>query len=359
MLILVGCVAPTTVPSPPTPSTTAEESTTTETPAEIPTGKVEPQSSQQETIGLPEIIQEAPQSNELILRNYVWEFGGEWSWELTIPKSLYEYYKGIPRPPTVDYSVYVTHPVDDIYIDRLAGNIRDAALQEGYDDYQTVELAIAFVQNLPYTFDSVTSPYDEYPRYPIETLVDNGGDCEDTSILLASLLSSMGYGIVLIQLPDHCAVGLKGGENIYGTYWEYEGAKYYYLETTNTGWGIGELPEEYENTSAHIYPMVPTPIITHEWIMEGKGNYAELKVKVSNQGSATASNVYVFAGFDAGGDKVWSPEQSESFQLGAGQQVTVTMFLSAPPPNIHTRVVVQIAIDDYSVSESYSEWFDT
>lgn len=74
----------------------------------------------------------------------------------------------------------------------------------------------------------------------------------------------MGYGVVLIMLPNHCAVGVNGGENIYGVYYEYEGSKYYYIETTGEGWEIGQLPDEYRNTTASIHPMIPTPILTHE-----------------------------------------------------------------------------------------------
>lgn len=328
-------------------------------PSSTSTETFEPQPSQQETIELQEIIQEIPQSSEILTRNYSWEFSGmEWSWELLIPQSLYKYYKEIPRPPTKNYSVYITHPLDDTYIDLIVGKIREASSQQGYNEYETVEFALTFVQSLPYTIDSVTTPYDEYPRYPIETLVDNGGDCEDTSILLASLLDKMGYGVVLIVFPDHIAVGVKGGENIYGTFWEYNGDKYYYLETTGTGWRIGQLPDVYEGTSAYVYPMVSTPIITHEWSLVSRGYFGELEVTVYNLGTAIADNVVVLTGFDAGEDLLWSREQSESFNVEANHQVTVRLIIYAPPPNKHTRLVVQIGMDNYLVSESHSEWFD-
>ena len=222
-----------------------------------------------------------------------------------------------------------------------------------------MKFATAFVQNLPYTTDSATSPFDEYPRYPIETLVDNGGDCEDTSILLASILNSMGYGVILIELPGHCAVGVKGGDNIYGTYWEYAGEKYFYIETTDSGWAIGEIPDEYAEASADLYPMVPVSVIDHHWNLEGKMLWAELTVEVTNLGTATASDIYVLAGYDAGDGQVWNPAQSETFDLAAGYQVDITLNLRFPPSDIHTRVLVQVVMDGYSVSTSYSEWFDT
>ncbi len=341
-----------------TPPTTvvAEPEPVKPPPEESP---IEPSTTDNVSIELTETIQEAPQSSELIERHFTWEYLGEWNWDLLIPKALYDYYHEMPRPPTIDYSVYVTHPLDDIYIERLVEIINEVAAREEYEKYQTVEFATAFVQSLPYTADSVTTPHDNYPRYPVETLVDNGGDCEDTSILLASLLNSMGYGVVLIELPEHYAVGVKGGENIYGTHYEYEGDNYYYIETTGAGWRIGQLPDAYEDASARIHPMVPVPIITHEWTLEGKGFYAELKVKVNNLGTGTASNVYVFACFDTGDGTGWSSKQSDTFNLEPGHQVTATLGLLPPPPGVHTRLMVRIVMGGYTVDESYSVWVDT
>lgn len=51
----------------------------------------------------------------------------------------------------------------------------------------------------------------EYPKYPVETLVE-GGDCEDKSILLAAILRAMGYRTALLVFsgnPGHIAVGVE------------------------------------------------------------------------------------------------------------------------------------------------------
>ena len=74
---------------------------------------------------------------------------------------------------------------------------------------------------MPYTVDDETTPWNEYPRYPVETLFDRGGDCEDTSILTATILYEMGYDVALLILEDdnHCAIGISGGEGVFGTYY--------------------------------------------------------------------------------------------------------------------------------------------
>ncbi len=185
-----------------------------------------------------------PESTGYIEREYIWDYGGSsWTLSLSIPDSLYRYYGAKERIETEDYSVYVTHPDDDDYLGTIIREFNRIALEEEYTEAEKVHLIITFVQSLPYTSDSVTTGFDEYPRYPIETLVEYGGDCEDTSILTAAFLDALYYDVILINPPEHMAVGI--GIDAYGTYWELDGEKYFYLETTGEGWEIGEMPPEY------------------------------------------------------------------------------------------------------------------
>jgi predicted transglutaminase-like cysteine proteinase len=361
-----------------TPSTTTQtvvtvpitETTSTQTPltATLPVTKT-PSSSivitPSEAIAPITALEPNPQSTELIDREFKWDYrDSEWTWNMQIPKAIYDYYKELPRSPTSNYSIYVTHPLDDSLIDQLASSLTTNAQKEGYDSFQTVSFAAAFVQSLKYTSDLVTSGFDEYPRYPFETLVDEGGDCEDTAILAASLIRALGYDVILLRFdktadrPGHLAVGVKGSEGIYGTSWTYKGDKYYYLETTSTGWEIGQIPDDYRNSSAHVFPMIPVPILTHDWTTEAKGLTVELKVTVNNLGSAMAEDVYVYAGFDAGNDQCWNPEKSPLFDLDVNESVVATVYLT-PPLGEHTRLVIQIAYGGYAVDESHSTWFDT
>jgi hypothetical protein len=92
--------------------------------------------------------------------------------------------------------------------------------------------------------------------------------------------------------------------------------------------------------------------------MEARGNTGELEVTVSNLGTAAAYNVFVLAGFDAGEGMLWNGKQSELFQVEANYQVTIKLILRVPLDK-HTRLVVQIVIDDSLVDESHSVWVDT
>jgi hypothetical protein len=191
-------------------------------------------------------------------QNYQWTYARQsFQWEFPIPLALYDGYRARPRPISLaGYVDLARDPGDDEYIDQIVQRIDDTAARNGYSDAQKLNFTIAFVQSLPYTADSETSPSDEYPRFPVETLFDRGGDCEDTSILVAALLDRMGYDVALLVLPEkaHMAVGVAlTGNN--GSYYTYDGRDYYYLETTGRGWRVGQVPPDLAGARAIVYPL--------------------------------------------------------------------------------------------------------
>lgn len=295
----------------------------------------------------------------IINRQYTWTYNFEkWTLTLSIPEQLYDYYRNIPRSPSTDYSVYVTHPYDDKYVESILMKFNEIALRKGFSEVKKIGLLVSFIQSLPYTSDAVTTEFDEYPRYPIETLVDFGGDCEDTSILGAALLKSMGKDVILLKLPNHLAVGIAGIIS-QGYYYFYNNKNYYYLETTGEGWGIGDLPDEYKGTSATIYDLIPTPIITHNWTSKWEGSKMVLTVTVENLGTANAKNYYIEAGFDAGDNTLWNIQKSQQFDLPIGGKISISLILQ-PPKNKYTRLIVEIVNNEgKSVDSSSSKWFST
>lgn len=195
-------------------------------------------------------------AEEYFHKSFEWYYrGSQWTWDLRIPKPLYDSYKGISVSDRIKYGVagydfLVT--TQDQYVRLVADKLHEAAIEKGYDAYDEVSFVLAFVQSLPYTSDTVTAGYDEYPRFPIETLVDGGGDCEDTSILFATVALILNYDTVFISPSYHVAVGVWG-TNLHGYYYTYHDRTYYYCETTGENWRIGDIPNEYQGTSVYIY----------------------------------------------------------------------------------------------------------
>jgi len=307
------------------------------------------------------------ESERYIKREYKWTFkGNEYTWSPIFPKSVYDYYKNKPRPLTRDYSIYATDPYDDKLISQLVSVFRNASERDGFDKYETVNFVISFVQSLPYTPDNVTTPFDEYPRYPIETLVDNGGDCEDTSILTAVLIDELGYGVVLLEIPKHMAVGVKCEESMGAHYKDDYGNSFCYLETTSKDWEIGQIPDNYKGSGAILRYLVPKPLITITIDWSSKGVSAslfyvtyEINITVKNEGSATAENLKIWTGFDATEEgKVYSQIVGKTYNLEPSEKLNSIVTLSVPR-EVYTRLHIIVSGDNFFPQEEVSEWFKT
>jgi predicted transglutaminase-like cysteine proteinase len=305
---------------------------------------------------------QAPGGTEFIEKSFNWSYWRfrdiTWTWSARIPTSLYQHYTSKPRPSTENYAVYATDENDREIIDDLAHTLVGQAETLGLDDYETIHFIAAFVQHLAYKTDQETTGFDDYARYPIETLVEEGGDCEDTAILLGKIMVALDYDVVLVRLPAHIALGVLEEEKFAGTYYPYEDKHYFYLETTGEAGRIGMVPEEYKGQLAYIYNFSPRPVVVHSWTGQRRQDSYQLRVTVENQGTAAADGCSVVAGFDAGNERLWNRTQSGTFDLEPGDRVGITMTLSLPQKE-HTRLLVYVVRNGKSLDKSHSEWFDS
>jgi predicted transglutaminase-like cysteine proteinase len=258
-----------------------------------------------------------PEINDTISRTYAWTYkNASWTFQGNFSRAGYDYYRAKPHNRENDYAEYVLSDYDREMLKGVTQKFRDVGAGNGYSEYDNVMNIAAFVQSMPYTSDKVTTGYDEYPRYPLETLVDDGGDCEDTAILTAALIRELGYGVVLIQLPGHMAVGVEGSDALSGTYYEYDGSRYYYLETAGTGWDLGDVPEEYQDAKATLLPLVQRPRMDMSCgsdleRYDGYLVYLNERCAIQNIGVGTAKNprFYVAALAVSRGDGlIWQPD---------------------------------------------------
>jgi hypothetical protein len=151
---------------------------------------------------------------------------------------------------------YVSFELLEGAANEIAEFLYDAAENNGFTgEFERIEFALSFVQRLPYVPDDVSTGYDDYTKFIVETLTSLKGDCEDTSILFASILESepFNYDAVLLEPPGHMGVGLLMQSGFDGFAYIHDGRKYYYVETTTEGWGIGQIPDQYRESKATIY----------------------------------------------------------------------------------------------------------
>jgi len=187
--------------------------------------------------------------------NFEWVYNSQqYSIYLPLELSVYNYYKN--KNHTVitfaleEYTKYVTP--NATYVIQIAQLLETLAIEEGYtSQLEKAEFILAFVGDIPYVLDGEDV---EYPKYPIETLWDNGGDCEDSSALYSSLMEALDYDTILVDLDvkgdasdtwgAHLMVGISIPGHSGEAWFELENSTTKYFDAETTGWfdeydGIG------------------------------------------------------------------------------------------------------------------------
>lgn len=213
---------------------------------------------------------EVEPSNEIIEKTFQWHFKNSFhKINLNIPIHKYEWalqsmVNRTPQSYGPQYGInkmrnFVTE--NDTVIISLANKLQNIASTKGYNQSETVNFVMSFVQHtITYQDDNQSKGSDEYWRYPIETLVDKQGDCEDTSVLFASIIENIGYDAVLLFyiIEDdigHLATGVSNLQILNAHSITYEQKEYYYCETTSIGFSIGEKPNDIPDKPEEIIPI--------------------------------------------------------------------------------------------------------
>lgn len=205
--------------------------------------------------------QSVPTENGYYKVKYSWNYEDvQWSFSVGVPENVYDFYRERTHYND-DLMHYVLSEYDRQYIREIVKSFRAGGEEWGFSDVDNVFNVVSFVQSLKYVSDESSRGEDEYVRYPIETLVDGMGDCEDVVILAASILHEMGYSVLLVMLPEHLALAVKYAKDFPGTYYEYGGDKYYYLEMTGEGWDLGQIPNQYKTEMAKLIPLANRPVV--------------------------------------------------------------------------------------------------
>ena len=210
--------------------------------------------------------------------------GNIWHIEMLIPEKNYTYYSDLPGAYRYAFNIsYLQYflTLKDENIRELAYSLNNIAKEEGYDNLTKLNFILSFVQEtITYEDDFVKTGFYDYYQFPLETLVQGTGDCEDKSLLLATLAHDLGYDVVLIvmnitadmQTEGHVAVGAHFTTINYSNplstylrdYYIYDGKIYYYMESTanqsfsafHPAYYIGVSPEEggYAISDVRILP---------------------------------------------------------------------------------------------------------
>lgn len=175
----------------------------------------------------------------------------------TLHKSIYDYYRNDPEKSKAtkneNYETFTASDPLDTTIKTIVLNIQKISNLKGLSSDQTIDLAICLIQAIPYddakaalvlSYDvgdlvSASEAKAMHGRYPYETLYENKGICTDKSYLMAAIIRELGYGSAILSFDkeQHMAIGIRVSSG-YSSF----GSGYSYIETTNTGYKVGQLP---------------------------------------------------------------------------------------------------------------------
>jgi hypothetical protein len=176
---------------------------------------------------------------------------------VSVLPSLYDYYSNTSHKVNgdSDYSKLVTPQA----VEPIAESIQRVTRSLPYRDEQFADAVLKLVHQIPYNISG--------PKYPVETIVDNSGDCVALSLLAASIMKAGGLDVVLIHYtgidPGHLNVGVYLPYTpVYHTLlmmptsFEYNNKTYWTAEATpKSDWKVGDQSEMLAYAGPVIIPL--------------------------------------------------------------------------------------------------------
>lgn len=161
---------------------------------------------------------------------------------VVVTQSLYKYYveRSHKQVSEEDFPKFVTPQALKPVAEKLW-----EIYQGDYEDFANGVLMIT--HQIPYEVTATA-------KYPIETIVENKGDCDLLSYVAASIMKAGGLNVVLLYYKNkaHMNVGVnlptppRHARTIYCV--DYNGIRYYIAECTGgdwrAGWKVGECPQD-------------------------------------------------------------------------------------------------------------------
>jgi len=152
---------------------------------------------------------------------------------------------------------YELYSADKESINFLQDSLQQIAIRNQLTRNEFAKLIVSFVQDIPFSYvmpgpcDRTDHPCRGNERFgilsPVEFLYTLTGDCDTRSVLLYAILKHFGYNSLIMISNEyrHAMIAIElpaSGDHII-----HKGKKFYFWETTNTGWLPGMLPPDTNN----------------------------------------------------------------------------------------------------------------
>jgi len=212
----------------------------------------------------------------------------QYSLNVVVSQSLHEYYRE---------KIHILNSNNDFakFVTPYALKPIANSLWEIYtDDEDFANGVLMIVHQIPY---EETLPV----KYPVETIVENEGDCDLFSYIAASVMKAGGLDVVLLYYESeaHMNIGVHlshtprdaRGQAYHITYYD---TQYYVAECTGdnwkNGWRVGEVPDNLKDASVQVITLEDC----EQWA-PGQVS-ASYKTLVSSSMSLIVSSKYVIQG---------------------------------------------------------------
>ncbi len=238
---------------------------------------------------------------------------------LSITSSLYQYYQQKSHYLTPNnFPTFVT----PYSLELVADDIRSIFAED--EDF--VNAVLMAVHQIPY------QPV-EGVKYPVETIVENRGDCDLLSYIAASLTKAQGMNVVLFyyEQKSHMNIGVylsspPSDARTKVSYVDYRETRYYMAECTGddwrNGWRIGECPPELEGAQLTVITLEDCEQIAPGQVSSSFGllESSEISMTVSPsfvvEGSAVTISGQVSASSPNGTVTLYTATDGNWFSIG-------------------------------------------
>ncbi|MDI7268768.1 MAG: glutaredoxin family protein [Myxococcota bacterium] len=189
---------------------------------------------------------DAPDRATTIRRSFEWtsRAGRQLHVEVAVPLAAFEHARDSYQRMTLAETLRKAEA--SLRASGLGEDLARLAIDNGES---AADVIMSLVQSIQYQ----TS--EDAAWLPDQVFATGVADCDDKAVLAVALLRLAGHDAAVWKAVgmQHAAVALAAPDGN-GTYVEIDGTKYFYWETTTTGWKLGEAPPDLTERVRLVFP---------------------------------------------------------------------------------------------------------
>ena len=144
-----------------------------------------------------------------------------------------------------------------------------------------------------------------------------------------------------------------------GVHWEVGNHTFYYVETTASGWDIGEIPIEHFGKTVTVYSIDSIPFLMHTWTATRTNNVVDVTITYTNDDPVKGTGYRAWIGIELDSGELWAEKTGTELNLGFDESKTASMSIIGPRRDTIRLIVGVLTPEGEVITEKYSEYFTT